>query len=124
MARVVVQRNLLGNLDQREIGYRIAKFCGGRKMKVLQRSERDIHAKQGSQLVFRLLGTLFSKDEWMPKAAHIYWNPSQGGFVVNVSFEASFGMGYLDPYTSRRYQQVFEQLAQELQYALDAQPVG
>jgi hypothetical protein len=108
MARVDLSDTWVAAGDAATLEVKVLDFFNERKMRVTEKQGGQIHVKQGSQLLTRLLGGWFVPPSWFPKRAVVKILDLSEGVRVEASIEESLGLAVLDPIFKRKYQAYFE----------------
>lgn len=97
----------------------LRRFLAQQQMTVGQaQAGSEIEARQGSQLITRLLGGWFVNPKQLPKRAEIRLNPTEQGLRIEVFIEETLGLGYLDSIMKARYESYFQSWVHELKGVL------
>jgi hypothetical protein len=108
MARVDLSDTWVAAGDAATLEVKVLDFFNERKMRVTEKQDGQIHVKQGSQFLTRLLGGWFVPPSWFPKRAVVKILDLSEGVRIEASIEESLGLAVLDPIFKRKYQAYFE----------------
>ena len=118
VARVELNEAWAVTGDVATVERKVIDFINERKMRVTEKEGGQIHVRQGSQLLTRLLGGWFVPSSWIPKRAAVKISGLIGGVRIEASIEESLGPGILDPVFKRKYQTYFERWMTDLKNAV------
>ncbi len=118
MARVEVEDSWIVAGDRAEVRRAVERFFQQRKMQIITQEDREFVAKQGSQLLTRLLGGWFVPATWLPKRATVRLRQVEGGTRVSAVIEETMGFGFIDPLFEKKYRNFFEAWVDELHEAV------
>ena len=115
MARVEEETSwVVEDGDADAIQSRLRKFVKKRGMNIVDESDGEIRAEQGTNFGTRMLGGWFVPATWLPKAATISVKKTKTGVRVRAIIEETLGFGYLDPLLASKYQSFFRSWIEDL----------
>jgi len=85
------------------------------------RGADGLELRGGSQLKMRLIGSILSKGDILPRQGLLQRSPvagDPGAERVTLRLEDTFGFGLLDPVTKRRYERVFDETVTAIEAAV------
>jgi hypothetical protein len=119
MARVELEDSWIINDDIETVQTAIRKFLRQERMKIVDESDSEMQAKQGSQLLTRLLGGWFVPPAWLPKSAIVAAKKTKTGVRIRARIQESMGFGFLDPILAKKYKAFFERWMDDLRNEFD-----
>jgi len=92
----------------------VRAFFKKKKMTVIGQQAGEIHVKQGSPLLTRLLGSWLSPKSWLPKRAVVRLSEKDAGVAVRARIEEASTLQTIEPRLEAKYNMYFACWMREL----------